>query len=615
MPTANTVPLRVALVGNPNVGKSTLFNRLTGLRQHTGNWPGKTVAVASGTFTYKGRTWSLIDLPGTYSLYAVSPEETVTRDYIVDEKPDITLVVVDATCLERNLILALQVLALTQNILLCVNLVDEAARKGITVDTQALSALLGVPVVGLSARQRTAAGIMGRALDTFLMKDRACLAPSPLLINPDTVKKATETARAVSRHTMRPQRDLRIDRIVCSKWYGIPLMLALLGIVCFITIVASNYPSNWLAQGLGKVEEGLSRLLLWLHAPGWLYGLLCNGIVRTTFWVVAVMLPPMAIFFPFFTFLEDLGYLPRIAFNLDGCFRRACAHGKQALTMCMGLGCNAVGVSGCRIIESPRERLVAILTNVFIPCNGRFPTLIVMSGLFLGGATAFGGLAAAAAVAGTVLLGILASLGISWVLSKTLLRGEPSSFILELPPYRRPQAGQILVRSLLDRTFFVLMRAVLVAAPAGAVIWLLANLYIDGQNLFVLCSSFLDPFGKLLGMDGVILFAFLLGLPANEIVLPLILMGYMATGYLAPMDSIQGLGEILRGHGWTLFTGISVMLFSLMHFPCATTLLTIYKETKSFKWTALSFLLPTLCGITVCFLLHQAVNLVGLWIR
>ncbi|STA91569.1 ferrous iron transport protein B [Clostridium cochlearium] len=345
----------------------------------------------------------------------------------------------------------------------------------------------------------------------------------------------------------------------------------------------------------------MSRGLEKLHGP------LILGVYRTLGWVISVMLPPMAIFFPLFTLLEDLGYLPRVAFNLDNFFKKACAHGKQALTMCMGFGCNAAGVIGCRIIDSPRERLIAIITNTFVPCNGRFPILISITMIFIASnfSGSFNGVIAALTVTLIIILGIIATLLSSKLLSKTLLKGEPSSFTLELPPYRKPKVGQILIRSILDRTLFVLGRAIVVAAPAGLILWFFANTYVGDNSILQICANFLNPFAKAIGMDGYILLAFILGLPANEIVIPIIIMSYMSAGALIEFQNLSTLRDLLIANGWTIVTAINVMIFTLMHFPCGTTLLTIRKETGSFKWTLVSFLLPTLFGIVVCFLVTQ----------
>jgi ferrous iron transport protein B len=421
--------------------------------------------------------------------------------------------------------------------------------------------------------------------------------------------------KVVSRKGKQINWDQKIDDVLTSRCLGIPVMLLLLGVVLWLTVTGANYPSQILASGLFRIEDILTGLFVQAGAPAWLHGLLVEGAYLSLAWVVSVMLPPMAIFFPLFTIMEDLGYLPRVAFNLDKFFRRAGAHGKQSLTMSMGFGCNAAGVISCRIIESPRERLIAVLTNSFIPCNGRFPTLIILSTLFMGGtvAASFRSAAASLVVVGLVLTGITVTLLVSRLLTKTLLRGEPSFFILELPPYRKPQVGRIIIRSVLDRTLFVLRRAVVVAVPAGALTWILANTFINDLSLLSHAAGFLDSFGRLLGMDGFILMAFILGLPANEIVLPILLMSYVSAGTMVEPESLAALHNILVvQNGWTWLTALSVMLFSLLHYPCGTTLLTIFKETRSLKWTLIALLMPLSVALLVTFTLTQAARLLGL---
>ena len=602
---------RVALAGNPNVGKSTLFNALTGLRQHTGNWAGKTVATAKGEYTFEGEEYQLIDLPGTYSLAAHSQEEAVARDYIQSGQADAVVVVCDATCLERNLILVLQVLELTGKVLVCVNLMDEAKRLGMDVDLPALSKRLGVPVVGASAGREQGLDDLRQAIAVLVSAD-APAAPERAPAERVTLAEryAAQVVRSAEAGRLRRQR--RLDRLLTSKTTGIPLMLLLFGLVIWLTVAGANVPSALLTElfaRIGTVLEG------WLApAPAWLSGLLLDGVYRVTTWVVAVMLPPMAIFFPLFTLLEDLGYLPRVAFVMDHAFQKAKTCGKQCLTMCMSLGCNACGVTGCRIIDSPRERLIAILTSSLVPCNGKFPTLIALITLFfVGGRTGLlASLEGAALLLATLVLGVAGTLACSRLLSATVLKGMPSSFALELPPFRKPRVGQVIVRSMLDRTLFVLGRAVSVAAPAGAVIWLTANVTVGGVSLLTHCTGFLDPFARLFGLDGVILMAFILGWPANEIVLPVMLMAYLATGSLVEFDDLTALGQLLTQHGWTWLTACCTMLFSLFHWPCSTTCLTIYKETGSVKWTALSVALPTMMGLGLCLILATAARLLGL---
>lgn len=679
----------IALAGNPNVGKSTIFNSLTGLNQHTGNWPGKTVASACGTFTYKSNNFLLVDLPGTYSLMSNSPEEEIARDYICFEKPDATLVVVDSTCLERNLNLVYQVMELTNNVIVCVNLLDEAKKKGIEINLNKLSEILGVPVVGTTARkpstlkklastifsvchreilpspicvkyhptiendiEKVASSLKEVILPAdddssylyrwlslqFIMQDSKILSSIENHFNINTQKivdllefkdLANKKELIVSSIIFRAEdvsndvcffeninyrnKDRKLDKILTSKTFGFPIMLILLGIIFWITIVGANYPSMLLTNFFSFLEEKLVWLFDLFHSPFWFKDLFINGIYCTLTWIIAVMLPPMAIFFPLFTFLEDLGFLPRVAFNLDNYFKKSCTSGKQSLTMCMGFGCNAAGVVGCRIIDSEREKLIAILTNSFVPCNGRFPLLITISSIFIG--CYFTGFLSTALSALTVLLiillGIFLTLVISKILSKTILKGRPSSFILELPPYRKPQLGKILVRSLIDRTLFVLLRAIYIAIPAGILIWLFANIYINGSSILFYIASFLNPFASIIGLDGYILAAFILALPANEIVLPILLMGYLSSSSLISLDSIANLKDILIENGWSILTAINVMIFSLLHFPCSTTLLTIKKEANGWKWVGLAFLLPTVCGILVCLMTTGIYNFIN----
>lgn len=708
----------VALAGNPNVGKSTIFNSLTGMHQHTGNWTGKTVANATGEAIINDKEFTFVDIPGTYSIMSNSEEEEIARDYICFGKPDATVIVVDSTCLERNLNLVYQIMEITDNIIVCVNLLDEAKKKKIKIDLKKLEDLLGVPVVGTVARDKQTLEnlkntiykvcegeikphtktvkyeqeieenlekIMG-ALDTDLLKNeysekrnkatdievernkiskklhrwiaiklidgeekilksikenlelnleeqeiqQSVVEAKENLetreitsknfkdkIVADIMKKAEETSKEVCTFENKNyrERNLKIDKILTSKIFGIPIMILFLGLIFWITIVGANYPSEWLFSIFNWLQDKLVYFANYIHCPTWLSDMLINGVYKTLTWIIAVMLPPMAIFFPLFTILEDLGYLPRIAFNMDGFFKKACCSGKQMITMCMGFGCNACGVTGCRIIDSPRERLIAILTNNFVPCNGRFPFLITIATIFIAGAFAGGNgflasILSTFAVIVVIIFGIFLTLVISKILSKTILKGMPSSMVLELPPYRKPQFGKILVRSIFDRTLFVLGRAISVAAPAGLVIWLMANVGINGQSLLSIIANFLNPFAKLMGLDGYILTAFILGIPANEIVLPIILMCYLKGGTLVNIEDTIQIGQILIQNGWTMLTAMNVMLFTILHFPCATTLLTVKKETSSWKWTAISFLIPTVCGIVLCMFTNLVYNII-----
>ena len=696
---AGTYHYTIALAGNPNTGKSTVFNALTGLRQHTGNWPGKTVTRAEGSFSFHDQRYRIIDLPGTYSLLSTSEDEEVARDFILFGKPDVTVIVVDASRLERNLSLALQILEITDKAVLCLNLMDEARRHHITIDTRTLSRDLGIPVVATSARtkegipdllfaiEEVVSGKFQTKKQTYidLPKENAEaiaeLQSALSELNPElpntrwlamrliegdeSVQKGVEEGTFSAENNPEKQArvlriadeyhkilgdsyrndlveaiyaeattlinasvstdfsarsfrvDRAIDRIVTHKIWGFPIMFLLLAGVLWITIIGANYPSQWLSDlFVGWLYPLLKDGANALHFPWWLSGFLIDGVYLATTWVISVMLPPMAIFFPLFTLLEDFGYLPRVAFNLDKLFRTAGAHGKQALTMSMGFGCNAAGVVATRIINSPREKLIAIITNNFSLCNGRWPTQILIATLFIGALVPkqWSGTVAMLAVIGIAVLGIVFSFLTSWLLSKTLLKGESSFFVLELPPYRPPRFFQTLYTSLIDRTLIVLWRAIVFAAPAGAVIWLICNLQIAQQPIALWLIQGLDPIGVFIGLNGVILLAYIVAIPANEIVIPTVLMlttmvlGQTAVGEGAGVlmeASTSQVGVLLHAGGWTLLTAVNLMLFSLLHNPCSTTIYTIYKETHSKKWTLIATLLPVLYGIVVCFLVAR----------
>ncbi len=714
----------VTLAGNPNTGKSTVFNALTGLRQHTGNWPGKTVARAEGGFDLADKRVKVIDLPGTYSLQAGSADEEVARDFILFGQPDVTVVVVDATRLERNLNLVLQILEITDRVVVCLNLMDEAKRHGTAIDIARLSKSLGVPVIPTVARQHIGIDELLEAIRAVASGEvvttpyRAPHHPPDVeavvaalaepietafpdlpnsrwvalrLLNADARVEAAvlsgdlgdltdgtfrvdETApdsggRAASTNGFREildraqalrwklspdfhdslaesnyataqsiasdcgvkglkrakfDFDRTLDRLLTSRWLGFPLMLLVLAIVFWLTIAGANVPSQLLASLLlDTVHPALKAVSVSVGMPWWLDGFLLDGLYLATAWVISVMLPPMAIFFPLFTLLEDFGYLPRVAFNLDKLFQKTGAHGKQALTMCMGFGCNAAGVVSTRVIDSPRERLIAIITNNFSLCNGRWPTQILIAAIFIGALAPahVAGLVSAAAVVGVAVFGIVAMLFASWVLSSTVLRGEATTFSLELPPYRPPRVLQTLYTSMIDRTLIVLWRAVLFALPAGGVIWLVSNISVGGASIAEHAISWLNPTGIMLGMNGVILLAYVVAIPANEIVIPTVLMLTVLTlnvagvgggaGVMFELDTANDTDTLLRAAGWTTLTGVNLMLFSLLHNPCSTTIYTIYQETKSVKWTAVATMMPLLMGAVVCFLVAQVWRLVA----
>lgn len=604
---------KIALAGNPNVGKSTVFNALTHLHQHTGNWTGKTITCANGIVRWNGKTFCLVDLPGTYALHSHAAEENAAREFLQSNTADCIIIVVDATCLERNLIFTLQILSMTQRAVLCLNLMDEARKKSISIDVPALEKRLGIPVVPCTAAAGKGLDHLMETVETLVENNSIKATDQKNVTEFPPLSSFVHAAERIAAETVTvdarmPDRDRRIDAILTSRRYGIPIMLALIALVFFLTITGANVPSEWLSYLLFACAQPLNNLITWLGAPEWLRAMLIDGGWNVLASVVSVMLPPMAIFFPLFTCLEDIGYLPRIAFNLDHVFCKARTCGKQVLTLCMGLGCNAAGVVGCRIIDSERDRMIAILTNTMVPCNGRFPAIISLITLFIVGTTQSSAktfLLAAISLTCVVIVGVFMTLVASWLLSKTILKGMPSAFFLELPPYRRPQVGKIIVRSLRDRTMFVLLRAVCVAAPAGLLIWCIGNIQVGSDTLLTIFAGALDPFARWIGLDGMILLAFILGFPANEIVIPLVLMGYLSSGTLVEINQLSDLAVLLAQNGWTSVTAVCFILFSLFHWPCSTTCLTIRKETGSTKWMLIGMILPTLFGVTLCFIVHS----------
>lgn len=664
---------KVLLMGNPNVGKSTVFNEITGSHQHTGNWTGKTVGVATGRFYYKFNNYKLVDLPGTYSLLSSSEEERVARDYLCFEDYDCVVSVVDATNLERNLNLVLQVTEVTDKVVVLLNLWDEAKKKNITVDTQKLSKILGVPVVKATARsgkginelleqvhlisngltenqphqvfyqnqienavhslsKRLSAKIgkdsklrffalrllegnsvfdksfknaypdLGSSLWSSVKVNRIELEKFGVDITKSVVNTLSSKAADIASSTVvklpskAEKREQLLDKILLGKYTSVPVMLLMFAVVLWLTVAGSNYPSAVLRSAFDSFELWLSQWLTAVNAPDIFISLFVNGILKVLLWVVAVMLPPMTIFFPLFAIMEDSGILPRIAFNLDGAFEKCGACGKQALTTCMGYGCNAVGVSAARIIDSPRERLIAVVTNSLAPCNGRFPLLIAVIAMFFSNDSFL----SAVILLGFMSLSMAMTFLNSKILTKTVLKGVSSTFVLELPPYRKPKFLSLIWDTVREKIIFVLFRAVAVSAPAGLVIWIIANINVGDTTLLVKISQILDPIGQFIGLDGIMLLAFILGFPANEIVIPIALMAYLSTGELSDYSSLESLKSILTDNGWTWVTALCTCIFSMFHFPCSTTLLTIWRETKSVKWTLLSVAVPLITGFVLC---------------
>ncbi|WP_083638409.1 ferrous iron transporter B [Anaerostipes sp. 494a] len=596
----------VAFAGNPNVGKSTLFNSLTGMRQHTGNWPGKTVEKAEADIETDRYCYHLIDLPGTYSLKARSLEEIITQDYLSEQNPDITMVVCDASCLQRNLKFLLQVMEISSHVILCVNLMDEAKKRGIIINLEKLSEILGIVVIGTCAHKRNTRKEIMSLLDQEVGRQRK---------RNNIKEKDIESIcqKVIEKPEGYDRKDRQMDKIFTSIQTGFLSMILLFTLIFWITLTGANYISDGLADGMDILYGWIGKLLTIIEIPEVFYDFLMNGVLKVMFWVISVMLPPMAVFFPLFSVLEDSGYLPRMAYNLDCPLKKCGGCGKQALTMSMGLGCNAVGVTGCRIIDSPRERLIAVLTNSFIPCNGRFPAMITVITIFFSGFSQkeqLDRILFVVILAGFIILSILLTFFVSKILSLTILKGISSFFMLELPPYRKPQMKKILVRSVFDRTLYMLRRAVIVSVPAGAILWIMINVKTGNITLMKGFIKFLEPLGHYIGLDGTILAAFLLGFPANEIVIPIMIMGYLQNGTLEEISNLRQIYGLLVQNGWNLGTAVCFLVFTISHWPCATTLYTIWKEEKKIRWVIWAVIIPAMTGMSICLVIHTIMQVV-----
>lgn len=607
----------ISLIGNPNVGKSSIFNCLTGLKQHTGNWSGKTVENAIGYYEYNNKVVKAVDLPGTYSLRYDSKEEIEACEYIKNGKSDCIIIVADATNLERNLNLVLQVLSISKKVILCLNMIDEIKKNNVAIDIDELSLQLGIPVVCTSARNNEGLRQLRAVIEKFINGEIQTYEVDSIkrIFHEKDVKKQAENifkkcsdiyklcvkTEAETNFT----RNLKIDKILTSKKFGIPIMCLFLLLLFWITIFGANYISEWLSVGFKYISKILLELFSLINLNEYVISFLIDGVYNTLTWVIAVMLPPMAIFFPLFSIMEDIGYLPRIAFNLDSGFQKCGTNGKQALTMAMGFGCNACGVVGCRIINTERERNIAILTNNFIPCNGRLPSLIAILTILISTSSIILNTAlTAVSLLFIILFSVLITFIVSKVLSLTIYKSKSSSFVIELPPYRKPKILKSIVYAMKDRALSILLRAIAVAAPTGAIIWLLVNIKVSGISLLEYCTTFFDPIGNILGLDGVIITAFLLGFTANETVIPVILMSYTSALTLTEYSSYSVLESILTQNGWTLTTAICFMILVIFHYPCSTTCLTIRKESGSNVLTFASMILPTAIGICLCLLVN-----------
>ncbi len=642
------------LIGNPNVGKSSIFNSLTGSLQHTGNWTGKTVSNEKKEFVYQDTLWELVDLPGTYSLMCESDEEKIASDFVLENDYDLAVVICDATNLERSMELLLEVLDVKKEVVVALNLMDEARKRQIFIDKELLEKKLGIPVVLTSAKEGVGLDILLEKMNhavftnTFLVEhtpqiERFCkyfvrerkgeaikyLVDEEYSMQKDLQEEKRKVlhfyqkmiSKAMIRESYhenalkilegvierKEEKEKKEDKIwnflFSNRFTSFPLMLLLLFGILWLTIYFSNIPSDLLFSFFEFLEKPLYSLLSFL--PVSVLNPLIYGGYRTLYWVVSVMTPPMLIFFPLFSLLEDYGLLPRIAFNLDQPFSKCGSCGKQSLTMCMGLGCNAVGVTGTRIMESKKMRLLSILTNVFMPCNGRFPAMIAIIGMFFVQDASFLGSIYSALILSLIILGgILLTFLVTYLLNFFVLKNEKPIFILELPSFRKPKILKTIYFSIKEKALHVLKRAMVVSFPAGLLIYFLANVQIEGLSILTYLKDFLNPFGVLIGLDGAILLAFLLGMPANEIVIPMLLLLYSNGGMLTSYESLDSLKNIFLVNHWTILTAINFLILSLCHFPCATTLLTIKKETNSWFYTILSFVLPTMIGIVLCFIIN-----------
>ena len=650
---------RVCLIGNPNVGKSSVFNALTHQSQHTGNWTGKTVSNAIGEFCYKNTVWEVIDLPGTYSLVGESEEEKIASKFIQEKNYDVAIILADATNLERSIKILFEVLSVTKKVILGINLIDEADKRNIKINYPLLQRRLNIPVIPMSIKENIGLKELVDAMNQSEFTNIYQMSYSKIFhqyfewMQGVTLEKCKEVDYLLALNDFDYAKEIIIDennlklfgywqkrinkiqimnnildncnqvmenvvyrdeeiekkedmfwnKLLTNKITSFFCMIILLFVVLWITIFFSNYPSELLFQFFQYFEPFFLNIFSFL--PVFIRDMLIYGGYRTLYWVTSVMLPPMMIFFPLFSLLEDYGFLPRIAFNVDKPFSKCGSCGKQGLTMCMGLGCNAVGVTGTRIMENKKMRILSILTNVFMPCNGRFPAMITLIHIFLVSDTDFGSsILSAFILLGFILLGILLTFMITYLLNKTILKNEETIFIMELPSFRKPKIIKSCLFAWKEKALSVLKRAVVVSFPAGIIIYLLANIYISNLSIMEHIILLIDPFGRLVGLDGTILFSFLLGMPANEIVLPVLLLGYKGSGVIAEYASIDVLKQILIMNHWNVITGINFLILMLCHFPCATTLLTIKKETNSWFYTSLAFIIPTITGLFLCFLLH-----------